>query len=233
TTQTDAAAVAEVECVRSTPSGQLPKRHHPSASLLPRDLSENYRVLGRDNSKEVGRMVRSIVIPHDPARSPRLRHLATAGEFQDVVDGWLGLVEMPALGVTVYVNEAARRDRAPINCRAMALWWLYTADPMQGPIILGDVILTGNGELDATGDVPEVLVQDIFEARRFIIEGRRHGEDAWRDTYARFDSIFDAATWCLVLSNTLRAALELRLTSRAVKAATCFDDPFRESDALW
>lgn len=56
-------------------------------------------------------MVKSIVIPHDPTRSPRLRHLAAASEFQAAVDGWLEPIEMPALNVTVYVNEAARRER--------------------------------------------------------------------------------------------------------------------------
>ena len=66
-------------------------------------------------------MVRSIVIPHDPARSPRLRELADAGAFQEAVGGWLDLIEMPALGVTVYMSEAARRTHAPINCRAMAI----------------------------------------------------------------------------------------------------------------
>ncbi|MFL2002299.1 hypothetical protein [Microbacterium sp. A1-JK] len=41
-------------------------------------------------------MVKSIVIPHDTSRSPRLRHLATASEFQAAVGGWLEPIEMPA-----------------------------------------------------------------------------------------------------------------------------------------
>ncbi len=175
-------------------------------------------------------MVKSIVIPHDPARSPRLRHLATASEFQAAVDGWLEPIEMPALGVTVYVNEAARRDHHPINCRAMALWWLYTADPMEYPIFLGDVVLTGIGDSEESGGVSDVIMRDIFEAREFIVQVQLHGVGPWRDTFARFTNVFDAATWCMVFSHTLRPGALFRLCSRTPQSERV-DDSFRRGDA--
>ncbi|GAA4383327.1 DUF3846 domain-containing protein [Agromyces bauzanensis] len=177
-------------------------------------------------------MVRSIVIPHDPARSPRLRHLATASEFQDAVDGWLEPIEMPALGVTVYVNEAARREHHPINCRAMAIWWLYTADPTEYPIFLGDVVLTGTSGDEETGDLPERIVQDIFEQREFVVQVQPYGAGPWRDTFARFANVFDAGTWCMLLSYSLRPGALLRLRSR-MPAPDSFDESFRGSDAPW
>lgn len=176
-------------------------------------------------------MVKSIVIPHNPARSPRLRELADAGDFQAVVDGWLEPIDMPAQGVTVYVNEAARREHLPINCRAMAIWWLYTADPTQYPIFLGDVVLTGIGDDEETGDVPERIIRDIFEPQEFVVQACPHGDNSWHDTYARFESIFDAATWCMLLTHTLRPGALLRLTSRS--APQGFDDSCRNSDAPW
>lgn len=158
-------------------------------------------------------MVRSIVIPHDPARSPRLRHLATASEFQAAVDGWLEPIEMPALGVTVYVNEAARREHHPINCRAMALWWLYSAEPTQYPIFLGDVVLTGTGaEEDEV--LLEQIVRDVFEQREFVVQVMPHGRGPWQDSFARFTDVFDAATWCMLLVSTLRPGAGVRLQSR-------------------
>ncbi len=179
-------------------------------------------------------MVKSIVIPHDPTRSPRLRHLATASEFQAAVDGWLEPIEMPALNVTVYVNEAARRERQPINCRAMAIWWLHTANPMQHPIILGDVVLTGIAEDGGGTDVPDSLVQDIFEAREFVVQIRPPQDTVWHDTFARFADVFDAATWCMVLTYTLHPGSSIRLCSRAsMVESESFDDSFRGSDAPW
>lgn len=177
-------------------------------------------------------MVRSIVIPHDQARSPRLRHLASAEEFQAAVDGWLEPIEMPALGITVYVNEAARREHHPINCRAMALWWLYTADPTQYPVFLGDVVLTGMTESDEGGTLLEQIESDIFEQREFIVQVKPRGQESWNDSFARFGNVFDAATWCMLFTHTLRPGAMLRLQSRT-PAPESFDDSFRKSDAPW
>lgn len=177
-------------------------------------------------------MARSIVIPHDQARSPRLRHLASAGDFQAAVDGWLEPIEMPALGVTVYVNEAARREHHPINCRAMALWWLYSADPTQYPIFLGDVVLTSTDDGEEATALLERIVRDIFEQREFVVQVRPSGQDSWRDSFARFHDVFDAATWCMLFVATLRPGVWLRLQSR-VPAPADLDESLRGGDATW
>ncbi len=176
-------------------------------------------------------MVRSIVIPHDPARSPRLRHLATASEFQSAVDGWLEPIEMPALGVTIYVNEAARREHHPINCRAMALWWLYSAEPTQYPIFLGDVVLTGTPE-DEDGSLLEQIVRDVFEQREFVVQVMPYGRGPWQDSFARFTDVFDAATWCMLLVSTLRPGAGVRLQSRP-PAPDSVEDSIQKGDASW
>lgn len=177
-------------------------------------------------------MVRSIVIPHDPVHSPRLRELADAGDFQAAVDGWIEPLEMPALGVTLYVNEAARRDHAPINCRAMALWWLYTADPTSYPLILGDVVLTGNGGDEESGDVPERVVREIFETTAFVVQAKPFGVGPWRDTYAQFGNIFDAATWCMLFTYCLRPGSYFRLRRDMPEPDAC-DDLRRGGDRAW
>ena len=160
-------------------------------------------------------MVRNIVIPHDLARSPRLHHLATAGEFLAAVDGWLDPIEMPALGVTAYINEAARREHHPINCRAMALWWLYSAEPMGYPIFLGDVVLTGTGD-DEDETMFEQIVGDVFEQREFVVQVKPYGRGLWQDSFARFTNVFDAATWCMLLVSTLRPGALVRLQRRVL-----------------
>jgi hypothetical protein len=163
-------------------------------------------------------MVRSIVIPHDQARSPRIRELADVGAFQEAVDGWLDLLEIPALGVTVYMNQAERFQSGPLNQRATALWWLYAAVPTEYPLILGDVVLSGNGEAtnEGSGDVPERLVEHIFGPHRFVVQGKSCASDPWRDTYARFDNLFDAATWCLLLSLSMRPGPQFRVVEEPV-----------------
>jgi hypothetical protein len=151
-------------------------------------------------------MVRSIVIPHNAALGPFLAEVAELGDFQYLVDGWLEPLELPALGVTVYLSESARREHRPLNCRATAFWWLYSADPASYPLILGDVVLTGAG-----GDIPEPVIEQVFSRDEFVLQVHPRDCDAWYDTYGRFSNIFDAAVWCLLLEATMLQGAEFRV----------------------
>lgn len=179
-------------------------------------------------------MVRSIVIPHDQTRSPRLRHLADLSDFQAAVDGYLEPLEVPSLDVTIYMCEAARRDRRPPNTRATALWWYYSAQPTQCPLILGDIILTGNGEgLAAEGsDIPEPVVQQLLGPCRYVVQGTPHGNDCWYNTYARFDNLFDAAIWCMLFSATMRPGPQFRVL-RQITDSELADGDLHGGERSW
>ncbi|VXB66982.1 DUF3846 domain-containing protein [Frigoribacterium sp. 9N] len=155
-------------------------------------------------------MVKSIVIPHDTAQPPRMQELADIGSFQEVVDGWLELVDVPGVGATIYVNEEAQRHHAPANTRAMAIRWLYSADPMEHPLLCGDIVISGIPD-ENEGDVPATLVRDIFEATQFFIDAQWHYTRLWKETRARFDNVFDAAVWCLLLSRSARPGVQFRV----------------------
>ena len=139
-------------------------------------------------------MVKSIVIPHDETRPPRLQEMADIGAFHEAVDGWLEIIEVPGIGVTLYVNETAHRDFAPLNTRAMAMTWLYAVDPMRHPLLFGDVELSGDGY---AGDVPEELVRDVFEATMFFIDIRAHAGRLWRETRAQFGTCLLYTSRCV------------------------------------
>lgn len=161
-------------------------------------------------------MVRSIVIPHDQARPAHVCELADLGAFQAAVDGSLEPLEIPTLDVIVYMNEGARRERRPLNVRATALWWYYSAVPTQFPLILGDIVLAGIGHDadESSGDVPQMVEHQIFGSDRYLVQGTRADErDTWRDTYACFDNLFDAATWCTLFRATMGRASYFRLAS--------------------
>ena len=158
-------------------------------------------------------MLKSIVIPHNAAIPPRLQEMADVGSFQEAVDGWIEIVEVPGVGATIYGSEEAQRNRAPANARAMAIRWLYSTDPMQHPLLCGDVVVSGiPGEGD--GDVPEELERDILEATRFFIDARVDAGRLWRETKARFENVFDAAVWCILLSRSARPGVQFRLRPR-------------------
>lgn len=157
-------------------------------------------------------MVRSIVIPQNPAHAPTLVEFAEIGDFQRLVGGWLEPLELPSLGVTVYANEDARREQRLLNMRATAFWWLYSAQPLEYPLILGDVVLTGaGGSADGT-DIPERVADHIFARDDFVVQVCLANERIWVDSFARFSSIFDAAIWCLLFEATMRAGALFRVS---------------------
>lgn len=170
-------------------------------------------VLGRDNSKEVGQMVRSILIPNDGGGDVRLQELAALGDFQEAVDGFLEPVEIPALGLTVWTNEAALRQRAGVNSRATALWWYFCADASDRRFILGDVVLTGANDAEDGADAPEHVVYGLLTPHEFVIQVSPRDNDEWFDTQARFDNIFDAATWCMIVGLSIRPGPAFRITA--------------------
>ena len=69
----------------------------------------------------------------------------------------------------------------------MPLWWLYAVDPMQHPLLCGDVVFSGVSD-ENDGDVPEQLVRDVFEATKFTLDARSHAGNFWRETKALFDT---------------------------------------------
>lgn len=157
-------------------------------------------------------MVRSIVIPHNTDCGPFLTEFAELGDFQQAVGGWLEPLELPALGVTVYMNESAQRDRRLLNTRATALWWLYSARPTDRPLILGNVVLTGGDDQTGSNDVPEPVIQQIFVRNEFVVQVHPRNQKAWFDSFARFDNIFDAAMWCLLFEATMRLGADFRVS---------------------
>jgi hypothetical protein len=151
-------------------------------------------------------MVRSIVIPRDGAGSPRVQELASIDEFQEVVGGWLEPIEIEALAVTVYADESAKRHRGALNSRATALWWYFSSGAAVRRFILGDVVIAGIGTGGSGADVPEDLIHGLFEHHDFVVQAQQGASEGWLDTYARFDNLFDAATWCMLLGVIARPA---------------------------
>lgn len=175
-------------------------------------------------------MVTSLVIPRDGAGSVRVRELASIGEFQAIVDGFLEPIEITALGITVWVNEAAARQRRGMNSRATALWWYYCADTSGRRFIIGDVVLTGAGE--SFVDVPEHFIHGLLAPHDFVIQVSPHGDEEWFDTQGRFNSLFEAATWCMIVGLSVRPGPAFRITPELPDGLICgYDAP--RGDLSW
>lgn len=157
-------------------------------------------------------MVTTIVIPHNQAKAPRVRELASVGDFQEVAGGWLEPIDVPTLGITFWANEAASRERLGMNSRATALCWYYNIRLESATVVVGDVVVSGMVAADGSVDVPETVLDGLLNPHEFIVQISPDDDDVWHDTFARFGNIYEAALWCMMFAHTVRPGPGFRFT---------------------
>ena len=67
-------------------------------------------------------MVQGIIIPADNTAPLTTRTLDSLEDYPRAVGGWFEAVDIPDLGVTMYVNEEGLIRDLPFNRRATFLW---------------------------------------------------------------------------------------------------------------
>ncbi|WP_396653769.1 DUF3846 domain-containing protein [Microbacterium sp. ARD31] len=73
-------------------------------------------------------VVRGLLIPsgEDPIEE---RTLASLPDYQKAVGGWIEAIDLPDVGITIYVNEEGLLRQLPFNPRATFLWCSGCATP--------------------------------------------------------------------------------------------------------
>ena len=61
-------------------------------------------------------------------------------------------------------------------------------------------------------------MRDIFDESELTLEVRSYENWPWRQTKARFSNIFDAATWCALLSPTSKRGVQYRILGRVLRS---------------
>lgn len=101
-------------------------------------------------------MVQGIVVPSDERAPVEVCEFRSLEDYQTAVDGWIEPIDIPLLGITVYVNEGARRRRMALNSRATLLWWFFTPSARLQVMLMGDVVIAGCLEDEySAGAVPD------------------------------------------------------------------------------
>lgn len=114
-------------------------------------------------------MVKEIYVPADDSEALELRELEKLEDYQAAVDGWIESVDVPSLGVTIYVNEEGLLRHLSFNPRASFLWWYHVPGAHQA-MLVGDVIIVGPPDDNGDGtDVPEEVVGLLTVAREYAI----------------------------------------------------------------
>jgi len=115
-------------------------------------------------------MVKGLFVPADEAEPVRELELEKLDDYLQAVGGWIEAVDVPALGITMYVNENGLSEKLPFNGRATYLWWFHVpaVRAHAGPV--GNAVLVGlpDEEGDST-DVPATTHELLTSSERYVV----------------------------------------------------------------
>lgn len=179
-------------------------------------------------------MVKGIYVPVDESEPLELREFATLDDYQAAVDGWIEAVDVPSLGVTIYVNEEGLLRHLPFNPRASFLWWFHVPGAHQAMLVGNAVIVGLPDENGDSTDMPREVVDLPTVAREYAVaiqiggasessgsDGKlssillplTHGDPNWCISVTRHEDYFSAAVWAVVFRERWVDAVNVRVVS--------------------
>ena len=157
-------------------------------------------------------MVRALIIPaadHEPVRECEVE---TLEDYQAVVGGWIEPVDIPVLGVTVYVNEEGLLRQLAFNPRATFLWWYFVPEARQTAMLVGPVLVVGLPDRsgDSTG-VPNEVAAMLTQPGEWRVEVRTVGDPKWYRNQMTYSDYFEALVWAMLTLERWSAAEYVRV----------------------
>lgn len=115
-------------------------------------------------------MVKGIYVPAYDGDALEVRDFTEWRDYDAAVGGLFEAVDVPALGITVFVNEEGLIRRMPFNSRATFLWW-YHVPRSRSEMLVGDAVIVGETDADgASTDIREATLDLLMREQEYAIE---------------------------------------------------------------
>lgn len=159
-------------------------------------------------------MVKALRIPADESEPVEELEVFELEDYQAAVGGWIEPVDIPALGVTVYVHEEGLVLDLPFNSRATLLWWYFVPETRQKAVLVGPALVVGlpdrNG--DST-DIPTHVAEMLAEAGIGRVEAHVRGIEQWYANQQTYDDYFEALVYAMVIPERWEEVDDIRVVS--------------------
>ncbi len=157
-------------------------------------------------------MTKGIVVPHDAEAALEVREFSDFGDYQKAVDGWIEAVDIPSLGVMVFVNEEGLLKHLPLNSRMTFLWWFHVPEARQRAMLVGNAVIVGAPDEEGnTTDVPEAVISLLMETQVYRVEVQVIGETEWHRNAAKYTDYWEAVIWAMLLLERWALATDVRV----------------------
>jgi hypothetical protein len=153
-------------------------------------------------------VVRALRIPTESGEPITAFEVHQLEDYQAAVGGgWIEPVDVPELGITIYVHEKGLILGLPLNSRATFLWWYFVSQARQKPMLVGPALVVGlpDWNVDST-DVPTEIAERFLNPGKWCVEVKLQGETDWMQIPVTYTDYFEALVWAMVtLERWIRA----------------------------
>lgn len=157
-------------------------------------------------------MVSGLIIPAGASEPIRERQFGALEDYQAVVGGLIEAVDLPQIGISVYVNDEGLLQHLPFNSRASFLWWYHVPAARQKAMLVGDAAVVGMPDADGnTTEVPSEVRELLLHKRRYRIGVRLTGDPLWYPIRATHPDYWEAIIWAMVLLERRADAEDVRV----------------------
>lgn len=140
-----------------------------------------------------------------------VREFEGLAHYQEAVGGWIEPIEIPALGICLYLNEEGRLRKLPFNPRATFLAWFHLPELRQRVMLFGAAVIVGAAdEQGETTDVPGDIEHVLDPGAQFSLEVRVGSASEWHRHPGAL-GYFDAAVLAMVVAERSPLPTEIRI----------------------
>ena len=126
-------------------------------------------------------MVQGIIIPADNTAPLTASRLDSLENYMRAVGGWIEAVDIPDLGVTLYVNEEGLIRDLPFNRRATFLWRFHVRQARNARLV-GDVAVVGLTDDEGENtELPSDLRRRLLKPGVYRVRTREQGKTRWHE----------------------------------------------------
>ncbi|MBN9201593.1 MAG: DUF3846 domain-containing protein [Microbacterium chocolatum] len=156
--------------------------------------------------------MRALRIPVDPDEPITEIQVDSLEDYQAIVGGYIEPVDVPALGITIYVNEEGLLRQLPLNSRATFLWWYFVPEARQKAMLVGTTLLVGLPDRGGEStDVPREATELLLNSGVWRVEVKTHGDPKWYRNQATYEDYFEALVWAMVTLERWSTAVDTRI----------------------
>lgn len=157
-------------------------------------------------------MVRGIVVPAEGDLPLEQRDFARLEDYQAAVDGWIEAVDLPSIGVTIFINEEGLIRQLPFNSRASFLWWYHVPEARQRAMLVGDAVRVGMPDRNGNStDIPNEVAALLTGQGVWRVQVRTFGDPKWYRNQATYSDYFEALVGAMVTLERWTAAEDVRV----------------------